>query len=188
VHATDTTGLAVITQLQPIALVFALPEDDIPKIVARMRSGQPLPVEAWDREFTKKLATGTLLTFDNEIDQTTGTVKLKASFDNPDYALFPSQFVNARLLIDTTKNTVLVPTAAVQKSPQGSFAYVVNPDNTVTQRGITVGATEGDLSSITSGLTQGETVVTDGVDKLQPGSKVNVHMVTVAQSDNHAAQ
>ncbi len=188
VHATDTTGLAVITQLQPIALVFPLPEDDIPKIVARMRNGQPLPVEAWDREFKKKLATGTLLTFDNQIDQTTGTVKLKASFDNLDYALFPSQFVNARLLIDTTKDTVLVPTAAVQKSPQGNFAYVVNPDNTVTQRAITVGATEGDLSSITSGLTQGETVVTDGVDKLQPGAKVTVHLVAVAQNDNHAAQ
>jgi len=136
----------------------------------------------------KKLATGTLLTFDNQIDQTTGTVKLKASFDNTDYSLFPSQFVNARLLVDTAKDTVLVPTAAVQKSPQGNFAYVVNPDNTVTQRGITVGATEGDLSSITSGLTQGETVVTDGVDKLQPGAKVNAHIVTAALSDNHAAQ
>lgn len=188
VHATDTTGLAVITQLQPIAVIFAIPEDEIPKVVKRMRSGQPLPVEAWDREFTKKLATGTLLTFDNQIDQNTGTVKLKASFDNPDYALFPSQFVNAQLLIDTVKNTVLVPTAAVQKSPQGNFVYVVKPDNTVTQRGITVGATQGELSSIATGLTQGETVVTDGVDKLQPGAKVNVHMATAfALSDSKAA-
>ncbi len=188
VHATDTTGLAVITQLQPIAVIFAIPEDDIPKVVKRMRSGQPLPVEAWDREFTKKLATGTLLTFDNQIDQNTGTVKLKASFDNPDYALFPSQFVNAQLLIDTVKNTVLVPTAAVQKSPQGNFVYVVKPDNTVTQRGITVSATQGELSSIATGLTQGETVVTDGVDKLQPGAKVNVHMATAfALSDSKAA-
>jgi len=185
VRATDTTGLAVITQLQPIAVIFPLPEDDIPKIVARMRSGQPLPVQAWDRDFKKQLATGTLLTFDNEIDQTTGTVKLKASFDNPDYALFPSQFVNARLLINTIKDAVLVPTAAVQKSPQGNFAYVVNANDTVSQRGITVGATEGDFSSIKTGLTAGETVVTDGVDKLQPGSKVNPHIVTAAASSDH---
>ena len=188
VHATDTTGLAVITQLQPIAVIFAIPEDDLPKVVKRMQSGEPLPVEAWDRDFKKKLSTGTLLTFDNQIDQTTGTVKLKASFDNPDYALFPSQFVNAQLLINTVKNTVLVPTAAVQKSPQGNFVYVVNADNTVTQRGITVGATQGDLSSIKTGLTQGETVVTDGVDKLQPGVKVTVHMATAfAPSDSKAA-
>jgi multidrug efflux system membrane fusion protein len=188
VHATDTTGLVVITQLQPIAVIFAIPEDDIPKVVKRMQSGEPLPVEAWDREFTRKLATGKLLTFDNEIDPTTGTVKLKASFDNTDFSLFPSQFVNARLLVDTIKDTVLVPTAAVQKSPQGNFAYVVNADNTVTQRGITVGATEGDLSSVTSGLTQGETVVTDGVDKLQPGAKVTTHMATATASNDHAAQ
>ncbi len=188
VHATDTTGLVVITQLQPIAVIFAIPEDDIPKVVKRMQSGEPLPVEAWDREFTKKLATGKLLTFDNEIDPTTGTVKLKASFDNTDFSLFPSQFVNARLLVDTLKDTVLVPTAAVQKSPQGNFAYVVNANNTVTQRGITTGATEGDLTSVTSGLTQGETVVTDGVDKLQPGTKVTTHMVTATAGDNHAAR
>ena len=188
VHATDTTGLAVITQLQPIAVVFPLPEDDIPKVVARMRSGQPLPVQAWDREFKKQLAAGTLLTFDNQIDQTTGTVKLKASFDNPDYALFPSQFVNARLLIDTIKNTVLAPTAAIQKSPQGNFAYVVGPDDKVTQRAITVSATEGDVAAISNGLNEGETVVTDGVDKLQPGAKVTAHLVTAAASDNHAAQ
>lgn len=188
VHATDTTGLVVITQLQPIAVVFAIPEDDIATVVKRMQNGEPLPVEAWDREFTKKLATGKLLTFDNEIDPTTGTVKLKASFDNTDFSLFPSQFVNARLLVDTIKDTVLVPTAAVQKSPQGNFVYVVNADNTVTQRGITAGATEGDLTSITSGLMQGETVVTDGVDKLQPGAKVTMHMATATVSNNHAAR
>ena len=187
VHAADTTGLVVITQLQAITVIFAIPEDDIPKVVARMQAGQPLLVDAWDREFKKKLATGTLMTFDNQIDQTTGTVRLKAQFDNTDYSLFPSQFVNARLLIDTVTNTVLVPTAAVQKSPQGNFAYLVKPDNTVIQRGITVGATEGDVSSITSGLAPGDMVVTDGVDKLQPGAKVNVHMATVAQTDTQAA-
>jgi multidrug efflux system membrane fusion protein len=188
VHATDTTGLVVITQLQPIAVIFAIPEDDIPKVVKRMQTGEQLTVEAWDREFKKQVATGKLLTFDNQIDPTTGTVKLKASFDNTDFSLFPSQFVNARLLVDTIKDTVLVPTAAVQKSPQGNFAYVVNADSTVAQRGITVGATEGDLTSITSGLTQGETVVTDGVDKLQPGAKVTTHMATATATNNHAAQ
>jgi multidrug efflux system membrane fusion protein len=187
VHATDTTGLAVITQLQPIAAIFAVPEDDIPKVVKRSQGGRPLAVEAWDREFKKKLSTGTLLTFDNQIDQTTGTVRLKAQFDNLDYALFPSQFINARLLIDTIGDTVLVPTAAVQKSPQGNFVWVVKPDNTVGQRGITVGATEGEISSIATGLTQGETVVTDGVDKLQPGAKVSVHLAAIAMSSDHPA-
>jgi multidrug efflux system membrane fusion protein len=184
VHATDTTGLAVITQLQPISVIFAIPEDDIPQVAKRMQGGQALPVEAWDREFKKKIASGTLLTFDNEIDPTTGTVKLKASFDNPDFALFPSQFVNARLLINTIENTVLIPTAAVQKSPQGTYVYVIKPDNTVAQRGITVGATQGDLSSIKTGLADGETVVTDGVDKLQPGVKVSARMTAVALSDH----
>jgi multidrug efflux system membrane fusion protein len=184
VHATDTTGLAVITQLQPISVIFAILEDDIPRVAKRMQGGQALPVEAWDREFKKKIASGTLLTFDNEIDPTTGTVKLKASFDNPDFALFPSQFVNARLLINTIENTVLIPTAAVQKSPQGTYVYVIKPDNTVAQRGITVGASQGDLSSIKTGLADGETVVTDGVDKLQPGVKVSARMTAVALSDH----
>jgi multidrug efflux system membrane fusion protein len=188
VHATDTTGLVVITQLQPITVVFSIPEDDIPKVVARMRAGLPMTVQAWDREFKKQLSTGKLLTFDNEIDQTTGTVKLKAQFDNLDYALFPSQFVNARLLINTMENAVLVPAAAVQKSPQGSFIWVVNADGTVMQRGITVGATQGEASAISSGLTLGETVVTDGVDKLQPGAKVTVHMANVALNDRPTAQ
>ncbi len=188
VHATDTTGLAVITQLQPIAVVFAIPEDNISKVAARMQGGHTLTVEAWDREFKKKLSTGKLLTFDNQIDPTTGTVRLKAEFDNTDYSLFPSQFVNARLLIDTVRDTVLIPTAAVQKSPQGNFVYVVKPDGTVIQREVTVGASEGDLSSIANGLTQGETIVTDGVDKLQPGAKVKVHMAAMARSDHPAAQ
>jgi multidrug efflux system membrane fusion protein len=189
VHATDTTGLAVITQLQPIAVIFAIPEDDIPKVAAQMRSSkQPLLVQAWDRDFKKMLATGRLLTFDNEIDPTTGTVKLKASFDNPDYALFPSQFVNARLLINTIKDTVLVPTTAVQKSPQGNFAYVVGPNDKVSQRGITVSATEGDVSAISNGIAAGDTVVTDGVDKLQPGARVNAHLVTATLNERPTAQ
>ena len=188
VHATDTTGLAVITQLQPITVVFAIPEDDIPRVVKRTQNGQTVTVQAWDREFKKQLSSGTLMTFDNQIDQTTGTVKLKAQFDNTDYALFPSQFVNARLLIDTIQNTVLLPAAAVQKSPQGNFVYIVKSDNSVMQRGITVGATQGDLSSIKSGVNQGDTVVTDGVDKLQPGAKVNVHLATFALNEHPSAQ
>jgi membrane fusion protein, multidrug efflux system len=147
-----------------------------------------MTVQAWDREFKKQLSTGKLLTFDNQIDQTTGTVKLKAQFDNPDYALFPSQFVNARLLINSMQNAVLVPSAAVQKSPQGNFIWVVKADGTVMQTGVTVGATQGDVSAIASGLTLGETVVTDGVDKLQPGAKVTVHMANVALNDRPIAQ
>jgi len=188
VHATDTTGLAVITQLQPIAVVFAIPEDDIPRVVKRMQSGDPVTVQAWDRDFHKQLSSGSLMTFDNQIDPSTGTVKLKASFENPDYALFPSQFVNARLLIKTLKDTVLIPTAAVQKSPQGNFVYLVKPDDTVLQRGVTVGATQGDLTSIKSGVNQGDTVVTDGVDKLQPGAKVTAHLATFALNEHPTAQ
>jgi multidrug efflux system membrane fusion protein len=188
VQSTDTTGLAVITQLQPISVIFSIPEDDIPKVVARMKAGQPMTVQAWDREFKKELSSGSLMTFDNQIDQTTGTVKLKAKFDNADYALFPDQFVNARLLINTMQNAVLVPSAAVQKSPQGSFIWVVKPDGTVMQRGVTLAASQGEVSAIATGLTEGETVVTDGVDKLQPGSKVTAHMTTVALSDKPTAQ
>jgi len=188
VQTTDTTGIAVITQLQPIAVIFAIPEDDIPKVVKEMRAGAELPVEAWNRDFSKDLSTGKLLTFDNQIDQTTGTVKLKAQFENDDYALFPNQFVNARLLINTIQNAVLVPTAAVQKSPQGNYVYVVKPDDSVMQRGVTVGATQGDLSSIKSGVNDGDTVVTDGVDKLQPGVKVNVHQATFALSEHPTVQ
>ena len=188
VHATDTTGLAVVTQLQPITVVFAIPEDDIPKVAKQMQGGQGMPVQAWDRDFTKQISSGTLMTFDNQIDQTTGTVKLKAQFDNSDYALFPQQFVNARLLVDTVHNTVLVPSAAVQKSPQGSFVYVVKPDNSVAVRDVTIGATQGDTVSIASGLAEGDMVVTDGVDKLQPGSKVNVRLAANSSSDHKATE
>jgi len=188
VQTTDTTGIAVITQLQPISVIFAIPEDDIPKVVKEMRSGSDLPVEAWNRDYSKQLATGKLLTFDNQIDQTTGTVKLKAEFENEDYALFPSQFVNARLLINTVQNAVLVPTAAVQKSPQGNYVYIVKADDSVMQRGVTVGAAQGDLSAIKSGVNEGDTVVTDGVDKLQPGVKVNIHQATFALTEHPTVQ
>ncbi len=188
VHASDTTGLAVITQLQPIAVIFAIPEDDIPQVVKRMASGQPLPVEAWDRDFKTKLATGTLLTIDNQIDQTTGTVRFKAQFDNTDYALFPSQFVNARLLIDTIKDTVLVPTAAIQASPQGTFVYVVKPDNTVDPARRNRRRHRGRGGIYRHRANRGESVVIDGVDKLQPGAKVNVRLRPIRRTASAAAE
>jgi multidrug efflux system membrane fusion protein len=128
VHATDTTGLVVIAQLQPITVIFTVPEDNIEQVQKRINSGQPVPVDAYDRDLTQKIASGKLLAIDNEIDPTTGTVKIKAEFDNKDNALYPSQFVNARMLVNTIKNAVLVPSAAIQHSPTSTFAYVVVPD------------------------------------------------------------
>jgi membrane fusion protein, multidrug efflux system len=172
VHATDTTGLAVITQLQPIAVTFSIPEDDLPQVVKDMRQGEELPVDAYNRDFTARIANGTLETFDSQIDQTTGTIKLKAIFANTDYSLFPNQFVNARVLVSTIRDATLVPTAAVQRNPQGTFVYAIKPDDTVEVRQVTVGASEGSVTSVISGLTPGDRVVTDGVDKLHSGSRV----------------
>ena len=172
VHAADTTGLLVITQVQPITLVFTLPEDNLPAVLARMKGKQQLTVAAFDREQKTLLATGTLQSIDNQIDPTTGTVKLKAVFANSDGALFPNQFVNARILIDTLHNVTLVPNAAIQRSPQSTFVYTVNPDNTVAAKNVEVKLTQGDQTAIARGLNPGETVVVDGVDKLQPGTKV----------------
>jgi membrane fusion protein, multidrug efflux system len=165
-------GLAVITQLQPIAGLFTLPEDDLPQVLTKMRAGQPLVVEAYDRNLQQKLATGTLLTIDNQIDPNTGTIKCKAVFPNEDNALFPNQFVNVRRLVDTKKDTRIVPTAAVQRSPQGTFVYVVKDDSTVAMRNVVLGPSEGDDVAIESGLVPGEVVVIEGVDKLQRGTKV----------------
>ena len=177
VRANDpNNGLAVITQLQPIAVVFNIPEDDLPKVLTKMRSGQPLGVEAYDRNLKKKLATGTLLTIDNQIDPNTGTIKCKAVFPNEDNALFPNQFVNARALVDTKQDASIVPTAAIQRSPQGTFVYVVKDDTTVEMRNIVVGPSEGDEVVIEKGLTPGEVVVIEGVDKLQRGTKVAARM------------
>lgn len=172
VHATDATGLAVITQLQPIAVDFSIPEDNLPQIIKDMRQGQELPADAFDRELKTQLATGTLETFDSQIDQTTGTIKLKAVFSNSDYSLFPNQFVNIKLLVDTLRDTLLVPAAAVQRNPQGTFVYVVKRDNTVEVRTVAVAASQGDMIALSSGLAAGEMVVTDGLDKLQAGTKV----------------
>ena len=177
VHATDANGLAVITQLQPIAVIFNIAEDSLPAVAKKMADGQTLPVLAYDRDLKTKLASGSLLTIDNQIDQTTGTVKFKAEFENKDLSLFPNQFVNARLLLDTKRAATIIPTAAIQRSPQSTFVYAIKEDNTVEVRNITVGITEGDEASIEKGLDPGDRVVVDGIDKLQQGSKVSVRMV-----------
>jgi membrane fusion protein, multidrug efflux system len=179
IHATDATGLAVITQLQPIAVDFSVPEDDLPSLETAMKADPHLPVEAYDRDLKHKLADGQLLTTDNQIDQTTGTIKLKASFPNEDSSLFPNQFVNARLLVNTIQNATLIPAAGLQRSQQGSFVYVVKPDKTVDMRPVTVQATQGDVIAISKGLQAGDLVVTDGVDKLQQGAHVSVQTAAI---------
>jgi multidrug efflux system membrane fusion protein len=172
VHANDPNGLIVITQIQPITVVFTIPADHLPQVLQQTKAGKPLPVDAFDRDYKNKLATGSVLAMDNQIDQTTGTVKIKAIFPNEDLALFANQFVNARLLVDTLRGAVIVPTAALQRSPQSTFVYVVKPDSTVDMRNVDVQLTQGDDTTIRKGIAPGETVVTDGVDKLQPGVKV----------------
>jgi multidrug efflux system membrane fusion protein len=172
VHATDTNAMLVITQIQPISVIFTISEDQLPAILQKMRVGQKLTVDAWDRDLTKKLATGTLSTLDNQIDQTTGTLKLRAIFANENRTLFPNQFVNARLLQQEKTGVTLLPSAAIQRNTNDTYVYLINPDNTVTIRNIKVGTTEGDQSEITSGLSPGDKVVMTGVDKLQEGSKV----------------
>ncbi len=172
VHAADPNGLLVITQIQPITVIFTIPADQLPQVLRQKQSEQQLPVDAFDRDLKNKLASGTLLALDNQIDQTTGTVKIKAIFPNENLALYANQFVNARLLVDTLHGVVLVPTAAIQRSPQSTFVFVIKPDSTVDMRNVEVQMTQGDETAIRKGITPGETVVTDGVDKLQPGSKV----------------
>jgi len=175
VRANDSNGLMVITQLEPIALVFTIPQDEIPRVQQRIREQQALVVEAYDRDFRTRLATGKLSAIDNQVDATTGTLRLKAMFDNKDHILFPNQFVNARLLIDSLENALVVPNAAVQRGPEHMYVYVVKPDDsTVELREVTLGPIESGQVCISSGLQVGEVVVTDGLDKLQPGSKVSL--------------
>jgi multidrug efflux system membrane fusion protein len=175
VQTSDANGLVVITQLQPISVIFTLPEDNVPQVMKRLASGAALPVTAFDRSDTTQLATGTLATVDNQIDTTTGTVKLRASFDNTDNALFPSQFVNAQLLVDTLHNTAIVPTAAVQRGAPGTYVYVVTADNTVSVQPIKIGPADGDRTAVTSGLKAGQQVVIDGADRLRDKAKVTVN-------------
>ena len=174
VHATDTNGLVVITQLQPIAVVFSVPEDNIPQVLQRLRSGERLPVDAYDREQNKKLASGVLQTIDNQIDSTTGTVKLKALFNNKDQRLFPNQFVNASLLIDVKRGAVIIPTAGIQQGAQGPFVYGVKEDKSVEIRPITLGEIQGSEAVIKTGLSPGILVVVDGAERLSPGAKVEL--------------
>jgi membrane fusion protein, multidrug efflux system len=172
VHANDPMGIAVITQVQPIALVFTIPQDDIQRVQKRLREGQTLTVDAYDRDFKTKLDTGKLVAIDNQVDSTTGTLRLKAEFDNTAGQLFPNQFVNVRLLVDTRRDAIIVDGAAVQRGPNSTFVYIVKSDETVDLRTVVTGPSEGSETSIESGLTSGEIVVTDGIDKLQRGSKV----------------
>jgi multidrug efflux system membrane fusion protein len=171
VRSGDANGIVVITQLQPISVIFTIPQDQLPSVLQRMQGAEKIPTEAWDREGRVKLATGALITADNQIDTTTGTVKLKAQFGNDDGKLFPNQFVNVRMQIET-RTAVTVPGAAIQRGAQGIFVYVVKEDQTVTMRPVKPGPSEGEQTAIESGLAAGEQVVIDGVDRLREGAKV----------------
>jgi len=172
VKANDPGGLVVIAQIEPIAVVFAIPEDSLQPVLRQYRAGKAVPVDAYDREGKKKLATGVLAAVDNQIDPGTGTVKLKASFPNHDGALFPNQFVNARVLLDVLPNVVLAPGEAIQRGPQGAFVYVVKPDGIAQMRRLELGPSDGGLVAVKQGLAAGEAVVVDGAEKLQDGAKV----------------
>jgi multidrug efflux system membrane fusion protein len=174
VHSSDTNGIVVITQLQPVTVVFTLPEDNISAVMKKLHAGQKLTVDAYDRAGKTKLASGTLLTVDNQIDPATGTIKLKAQFANDDSSLFPNQFVNARMLLDVMREIILIPAAAVQRGTQGAFVYVVKDDKSVTVRTVKLGPTEAETAAIASGLSTGEIVVVDGTDKLREGAKVEI--------------
>ncbi len=174
VHASDANPIAIITQMQPIAVLFTIPADSLPPVLRKLHSGTRLPVFAFDRADRNQIAEGVLETVDNQIDPNTGTSRLKAIFQNEQTLLFPNQFVNCRLLLETKRGVTLVPTAAVQRGPQGPYVYVVTPDSTAVMRPVTVGISEGLDEEITSGLAPGETVVTDGQDRLQQGSHVVV--------------
>lgn len=171
VHAADTTGMLVITQVQPISVLFSVAEDNLPQIMQQLRRGNRLPVDAFDRTQQKKLSSGRLLTLDNQIDTTTGTIKLKATFSNADLALFPNQFVNARLLVTTQRGVTLVPTAAIQRNSQGAFVFVIQPNQTVAMRTVSAGTTEGNETAV-EGVNAGDTIAVNGFDKLQDGAKV----------------
>ncbi|MDR2018028.1 MAG: MdtA/MuxA family multidrug efflux RND transporter periplasmic adaptor subunit [Syntrophobacterales bacterium] len=174
VRVADTNGLIVITQLQPIAVTFPIPEDHLQQVLRRYMAGAELSVEAFDREQKQKLAIGTLLTIDNQIDTSTGTVKLKATFHNKQNELFPNQFVNVRLLVDVRRGVTIVPLSAIQRGPQGTFVYVVKEDRTVTVRPVGMGEVQGGDAVITTGILPGEMVVTDGAERLREGIKVDL--------------
>ncbi|MFL5267068.1 MAG: MdtA/MuxA family multidrug efflux RND transporter periplasmic adaptor subunit [Stellaceae bacterium] len=174
VQTSDPNGIVVVTQLQPISVIFTVPEDKLPEVMKRVRAGAVLPVTAYDRTGTTELATGKLDTVDNQIDTTTGTVKLRATFDNEQEILFPNQFVNIKLLVNTLHDTDIVPSSAIQRGAPGTFVYVVKPDRTVAVQKVKLGPTNGHQIAILSGLQPGESVVIDGTDRLRDGGKVTV--------------
>lgn len=174
VHPTDANGLAVITERQPIAVVFTVPQDSLPDLQKQMAAGRQLTVDAYDRGLETRLASGSLSAIDSQIDPTTGTIKLKATFANAHDELFPNQFVNARVTVDTIRNAVIVPAAAIQRGPQRTFVYLVTAANAVEARDVAVTLTDNDETVVSSGLSAGDVVVTDGVERLQPGAKVAV--------------
>jgi multidrug efflux system membrane fusion protein len=174
VRASDTNGIAVITQVDPITVIFTIPQDTIPRVVARMKKNDRPTVQAWDREQKNQLAAGTLLSVDNQIDVATGTVKLKAQFPNADSKLFPNQFVNVRMVVDVIRDTIVIPSAGLQRDNNGTIVYTVKDDGTVAVRRVKAGPVDGEAMSIESGLQEGERVIVDGVDRIREGAKVEV--------------
>src|SRR3984893_5145281 len=187
VHAIDPGGLLVITQLQPISVVFSLPQDQLPQVVAKLRAGGQLPVSAYDRDDTVKIATGALASIDNQIDTTTGTYKLKATFSNDNNILFPNQFVNVHLLVDTRRNLTVVPVTAIQRGPQGTYVYAVDKNNVAKIHTVTVAQSTNENAGLSGGLNPGDTVVIDGQDKLKDGSPVSPNFGTPRRATNPAA-
>jgi multidrug efflux system membrane fusion protein len=176
VHATDANGLVVITQVQPISVIFTVAEDDLPVVLHKLAAGQHLSAEAYDRANTSKIGAGTLATVDNQIDPTTGSLRLRANFDNSAGQLFPNQFVNVRLLVEEKHGVVLAPSAVIQRTTNSTYVWAVNDDHTVSVRQITEGVVEGDNTEVASGVAPGDALVMTGVDKLSEGSQVTVQM------------
>lgn len=174
IRANDTNGLVVITQTQPIAVVFTVPEVDLPQVLEPLRAGEPLPAEAWDRSEKLRLATGRLKTVDNQIDLATGTLRIKAEFPNTDLELFPNQFVNVRLRVRTLADAIVIPAAAVQFGSRGTYVYLVNENDEAVVRDVVLGPADATLQSVTSGLKPGDAVVLEGLDRLRDGRKVIV--------------
>ncbi len=188
VQTSDTTGIVVVNTVNPITVVFTIPEDNVSQVIQQVYGGKTLPVQAYDRTQTNLLDTGKLLTIDNQIDTTTGTVKLKAQFDNHNYLLFPNEFVNVKLQVDTLHNTVLVPTAAIQQSTQGPYVFIVNTGQTVIIKPVVTNVTTGNYTTITSGVSAGQIVVVEGADKLTDGAKVTLGNTTQANGNNKHRQ
>jgi multidrug efflux system membrane fusion protein len=174
VHASDANGLLVITQIQPISVIFTVAEDDLQVVLRKLTAGQHLRADAYDRSNTTRIASGTLVTVDNQIDPTTGSLRLRADFENGDKQLFPNQFVNIRLLVEENRGVTLVPSAVIQRGADSTYVYLVKDNHTVTIRPVTTGVTEGGDTEITSGVAPGDVLVMTGVDKLQEGSRVTV--------------